>query len=137
LASSLGLIARPARPTDDYTRIPSKMMDADLTWLGYTARDRTEGTTMITPEEIVDMTDLTPEEVAAIGEHEHLSEICAAAALADYLMHQRDGPRTIRRMIREDMRDALRAGNAAHARELYAALKHFVATHPEAAQGRP
>ena len=88
---------------------------------------------MVTPEEIVDMTDLTPDEVAAIGEHEHLSEICAAAALADYLMHKLDGPRTIRRMIREDMRDALRAGNAAHARELYATLRHFVATHPEAA----
>ena len=30
---------------------------------------------MVTPEEIVDMTDLTPDEVAAIAEHEHLSEI--------------------------------------------------------------
>ena len=65
---------------------------------------------MITPEEIVDMTDLTPDEVAAIGEHEDVSEIVAAAALADFLMHQCDGPRTVRRMIREDMRDALRAG---------------------------
>ena len=91
---------------------------------------------MITPEEIVDMTDLTPDEVAAVAEHEHVSEICAAAALADYLMHQRDGPRTIRRMIREDMRDALRAGNSAHARELYATLRHFVAAHPEATGAR-
>jgi hypothetical protein len=88
---------------------------------------------MITPEEVVDMTDLTPDEVAAIAEHEHVSEICAAAALADYLMRQGDGARTIRQMIREDMRDALRAGNPAHARELYATLRHFVATHPEAA----
>ena len=87
---------------------------------------------MITPEEIIDMTDLTPEEVAAIGEHEHVSEIVAAAALADYLMHKLDGPRTVRRMIREDMREALRAGKPAHARELYATLRHFVATHPEA-----
>jgi hypothetical protein len=88
---------------------------------------------MITPEEIIDMTDLTPDEIAAVAEHEHVSEICAAAALADYLMHKLDGPQTIRRMIREDMRDALRAGNSAHARELYATLRHFVATHPEAA----
>jgi hypothetical protein len=87
---------------------------------------------MITPEEIIDMTDLTPDEVAAIGEHEHVSEMCAAAALANYLMGQGDGARTIRRMIREDMRDALRAGNSAHARELYATLRHFVAAHPEA-----
>ena len=88
---------------------------------------------MVTPEEIVDMTDLTAEEVAAVAEHEHVSEICAAAALADYLMHKLDGPRTIRRMIRQDMRDAFRAGNPAHARELYETLKQFVATHPEAA----
>jgi hypothetical protein len=88
---------------------------------------------MITPEEILDMTDLTPEEIAAVAEHEHVSEIVCAAAMADYLMHQSDGPQTIRRMIREDMRAAFRAGNATHARELYATLKHFVATHPEAA----
>ena len=90
---------------------------------------------MVTPEEIIDMTDLSRDEVAAIAEHEHLSEICAAAALADYLMHQRDGPRTIRRMIREDMRDALRAGHLGHARELYATLRHFVATHPDCRTG--
>jgi hypothetical protein len=91
---------------------------------------------MITPEEIVEMTDLTPDEVAAVAEHEHLSEICAAAALADWLMHQRDGARAIRRMIGEDMRDALRAGNLGRARELYATLRHFVAAHPEA-RGAP
>jgi hypothetical protein len=88
---------------------------------------------LITPEEILDMTDLSPEEIAAVAEHEHVSEIVCAAALADYLMHQADGPRTISRMIREDMREALKAGNTAHARELYATLRHFVATHPEAA----
>jgi hypothetical protein len=88
---------------------------------------------MITPEEIIDMTDLTPEEVAAVGEHEHISEICAAAALADYLMNQEGGPERIRGMIRDDLRAALRAGNLTHARELLATFKHFLATHPEAA----
>lgn len=91
---------------------------------------------MITPEEVIDMTDLTAEEVAAVAEHEHLSEICAAAALADWLMHQQDGARTIRRMIREDLRAALKAGKLAHAHELHATLRHFVATHPEAARAR-
>ena len=43
---------------------------------------------MITPEEIIDMTDLTPEEVAAVAEHEHVSEICVAAAMADYLIRR-------------------------------------------------
>ena len=68
-----------------------------------------------------------------MAEHERLSEICAAAAMAAYLMQQRDGPQTVRRMIREDMRGAFRAGRSVHARELYATLRHFVATHPEAA----
>jgi hypothetical protein len=86
---------------------------------------------MITPEEAIDMTDLMPDEVAAVAEHQHLSAICAAAMAAS-LMRQDGGPRTIRRMIREDMRDAFRSGNTAHARELYATLRHFVAAHPDA-----
>jgi hypothetical protein len=89
---------------------------------------------MITPEEIVDMTGLTPDEVAAVGEHEHVSEICAAAALADNLMNQEGGPARIRGMIRDDLRAALRAGKIGHARELLVTFKHFLATHPEAAQ---
>ena len=91
---------------------------------------------MITPEEIVDITDLTPDEVSAVAEHEHLSEICAAAAMAAYLMQQQDGAQTVRRMIREDMRDAFRAGRSAHAHELYATLRHFVAEHPESVGAR-
>jgi hypothetical protein len=87
---------------------------------------------VITPEEIIDMTGLTADEVAAVAEHEHLSEICAAAAMADWLMQQHDGPQIIRRMIREDMREALRTGRSAHARALYLTLRHFVAAHPEA-----
>jgi hypothetical protein len=89
---------------------------------------------MITPEEIINMTDLTADEVAAIAEHEHTTGVLAAS-MAEYLMHKHGGPQTINRLICEDIRTALRADNVAHARELYAVLKHFIATHPEAAQG--
>ena len=99
---------------------------------------------MITPEEIVGMTDLTADEVAAIAEHEHTTGVLAAG-MVEYLMHKHGGPQAINRMICEDIRAALRADTdiraalradtVAHARELYAVLKHFIATHPEAAQG--
>ena len=89
---------------------------------------------MITPEEIVGMTDLTADEVAAIAEHEHTTGVLAAG-MVEYLMHKHGGPQAINRMICEDIRAALRADSVAHARELYAVLKHFIATHPEAAQG--
>lgn len=86
---------------------------------------------MISIEDCIGLCGLTREEVDAIAEHEHLTEI-AATALAEYLMHEAKGPATIRTMIRDDIRDALAAGNRAHARELLAALRHFVHEHPEA-----
>jgi hypothetical protein len=89
---------------------------------------------MITPEEIVGMTDLTADEVTAIAEHEHTTRVLAAG-MVEYLMHKHGGPQAINRMICEDIRAALRADDVAHARELYAVLKHFIVTHPEAAQG--
>ncbi len=90
---------------------------------------------MITPEEIVDMTDLSVDEVAAIGEHEHVSGIVAAAAMADYLMHQHKGPQAVQRMICDEIRAALHADNLDRARLLYATLHHFIREHPEAVHG--
>ena len=88
---------------------------------------------MISIDDIIDMTGLTPDEVSAIAEHEHCSEACAAA-MADYLLHKPDGAEAIRQMISDDIRHALRHGNRAHATELLAALKHFIAQHPEVAR---
>jgi hypothetical protein len=89
---------------------------------------------MINLHDIVDMTDLTPEEVAAVAEHEHLPDL-NAAALADYLMHAPKGPQTVMRMISEDIRAALRRDDLPHARALFAVLRHFAASHPEAVRG--
>ncbi len=85
---------------------------------------------MITLEDCIAFSGLTEEEVLALAEHEHLFEI-AAAALASYLLKQRHGPDKIRIMIIEDIRAALDRGDRRHAKELFAALRHFLATHPE------
>jgi hypothetical protein len=89
---------------------------------------------MISLDDIMDMTDLTREEIAAVAEHEGLSDV-SAATLADYTMHLHHGPQTVLRMISEDIRAALRKDDVDHARDLYAVLHHFVATHPDAARG--
>jgi hypothetical protein len=55
--------------------------------------------------------------------------------LADYMMHAPHGPQAVLGMISEDIRAALRRDDVAHARDLYAVLRHFAATHPDAARG--
>lgn len=89
---------------------------------------------MITIDDIMDMTDLTHEEIAAIAEHERVPTI-VAATLADYMMHAHKGPQTVMQMISEDIRAALHRHDIDHARDLYAALHHFVETYPEAVRG--
>lgn len=85
---------------------------------------------MITLEDCIAFCGLTEAEVLAIAEHEHVPEI-AAAALAGYLLKQRRGVDKIHCMIVEDIRAALRRGDRKHAGELFAALRHFLETHPE------
>ncbi|WP_138469756.1 hypothetical protein [Poseidonocella sp. HB161398] len=89
---------------------------------------------MIAVEDILDMTDLTAEEIAAIAEHEHSSEV-NAAVLAQYLLEHHHGAARVQDMICDDIRAALHKGDLAHARELFATLRHFMTEHPEAAHG--
>ncbi len=89
---------------------------------------------MINDNDIIDMACLTRAEIAAIAAHEHIAPV-AAAELGDYLMHIHHGPQRVQKMICEDIREALHAGDLQHARALYAALKVFLADHPEAIRG--
>ena len=57
---------------------------------------------MISLEDCIAFSGLSEEEVAAIGEHEHIPQV-AACALADYLLKQPDGDRKIRGMIVDDI----------------------------------
>ncbi|HVL74199.1 MAG TPA: hypothetical protein VM434_20180 [Beijerinckiaceae bacterium] len=82
----------------------------------------------VTLQDCIALCGLEEDEVAAIAEHEHMPDI-AAAALAHYLLRQAGGADRIRDMLADDVRAALRRGDKAHARELLAALRHFLATH--------
>ena len=87
---------------------------------------------MLTYEDCVGLSDLTPDEVAAIAEHEHIPEI-VAAELGSYLVHTDSGVPRIRRIILDDIELAQQRGDTHHMLVLKMALKHFVDTHPNAA----
>ncbi|WP_425091193.1 hypothetical protein [Tropicimonas sp. S265A] len=89
---------------------------------------------MITLEDIEDITCLTREEIAAVAEHEHTG-LLNASIQSEYLMQQHHGPQQVQQMICEDIREALHKDDVAHAKELFAVLRHFMAEHPEAARG--
>ena len=89
---------------------------------------------MISLEDCIAFSGLSEDEVAAIGEHEHIPQI-AACALADYLLKQPQGGKAIRTMIVDDIHLALCAGRIRHAQELFMALRHFLEEHPEASVG--
>lgn len=80
---------------------------------------------MISLEDCIALCGLTPLEVAAIAEHEHVPEI-TAATLGKYLLDQHHGTERICQMIIDDIRAALLAGNTPHAAQLLAALQHLL-----------
>ncbi|MEM1421835.1 MAG: hypothetical protein AAGF51_14625 [Pseudomonadota bacterium] len=82
----------------------------------------------ITRSDIIGFTDLTPEEVDAIAEHEHIAEV-AAAALGNYLLGKTGGVAAIRTMIVDDIKAALARGDDKHAADLFMALRHLHEAH--------
>ena len=85
---------------------------------------------MLTFKDCLDYAELTEEEILAIAEHEHMTEI-AALELSEYLVQRPDGVVVIKRMILDDIEDAKRSEDRERELRLKAALKHFVETHPE------
>lgn len=86
---------------------------------------------MISLEDCIAFCGLDPDEVAAVAEHEHVSEIVAAEIAWDLLQHP-GGAVAIRQLIVEDFRAALANGDRHHAAELLLTLRHFLHHHPEA-----
>lgn len=72
---------------------------------------------------------LDPDQISAVAEHEHVPEI-EATAIASHLLHREGGVDDIKRMITEDVREAVARGNLPHAAELLRALRHFLRDHP-------
>ena len=70
-------------------------------------------------------------EVQAIGEHGHVPEIIAAT-LENYLLHCERGPETVRDMMVDDIRSAVKRHDVPHARQLVSVLRHFLHEHPDA-----
>jgi hypothetical protein len=85
---------------------------------------------VISLRDCIEYLQLSPEEVDAIAEHQHVSPIIAAE-LASYLVESDDGERMIKRMILDDLLHARACGDAARADQLRAVLEHFIASHPQ------
>src|SRR3954469_17306803 len=83
-------------------------------WLRDVRRGRVA---MISLEDCVGLCDLSPEEIEAIGEHEHVPAIIAAT-LGSYLIHSEHGPEKVRDMIVDDIRSAVHRHDIPHARHL-------------------
>ena len=84
---------------------------------------------MLTPEDCLALCQLTEAEVAAIAEHEHVSEVIAME-MGQYLCHTPEGEARIERMIVEDIKVARSKGNITHMSKLVGVLRHFVENHP-------
>ena len=86
---------------------------------------------MISLQDLIGFCDLTPDEVSAIAEHEHVAEPLAAV-LGASLLHSEHGPEQIRDMLVDDIRTAVRRHDVPHARNVVATLRHFLHEHPDA-----
>jgi len=80
---------------------------------------------MLSLEDCIVLSDLTPEEVHAIAEHEHVPEVIATE-LGCYLVHCAGGRQAIRTIIRDDIEAARARGDFRHAAELRLLLRHFI-----------
>jgi hypothetical protein len=85
---------------------------------------------MLTLEDCIAFTELSEAEIDAIAEHEHVPEIIATE-LGNYLMYTPEGVPVLKRMIVDDIADAERRGDLAHALTLRLVLRHFIQTHPD------
>jgi hypothetical protein len=83
---------------------------------------------MLTFEDCMALSELTPEEIAAIAEHEHVPEM-VAAELGCYLLHRAGGAAAIRRMLVEDIEAVRARGDIAHVAKLKLVLRHFCEAH--------
>lgn len=85
---------------------------------------------MLTFDDCLGLSGLTPEQVAALARHEHLPEI-VALEMGWSLCGTTEGRRRIRRMILDDIEDACRHGDPRAAARLGLALHHFLEAHQD------
>jgi hypothetical protein len=83
---------------------------------------------MLTLQDCIALSDLTPEEIEAIAEDKHLP-IIIAAELGCYLVHTGAGQRRIKAIMRDDIAQARARGDFGHAARLKLVLQHFIKEH--------
>lgn len=86
---------------------------------------------MLTYKDCLDYCDLTEDEIHAIADHEHLSEL-AALELGQYLVETSTGEKAIRKIILEDIENARAKGDLKSTLKLRMVLRQFVQSHPNA-----
>lgn len=83
---------------------------------------------MLSYSDCVGLSELTPEEIAVIAQHEHLPDI-VALEMGAVLHGTAAGRQLIRRMIIENSKAACRRGDTRTAAQLGLVLHHFIDTH--------
>jgi hypothetical protein len=83
---------------------------------------------MLTLQDRIALSDLTPDEIAAIAEAKHLPMIIATE-LGAYLVHRAGGRKEIKAIIRDDIAQAGQRGDFVHVARLELCLKHFIEDH--------
>lgn len=86
---------------------------------------------MLTYEDCVALCELTPEEIEAIAEHEHIPEM-VALEMGNYLVQTEDGEPCIRDYILDDIRHCKDSGNSERVELLMDVIRNFIASHPRA-----
>jgi len=84
---------------------------------------------MLCLEDCLDFSELEPDEVEAIAEHEHIPPI-VAAELGCQLLKTDDGIAQLHVMMLDDIQTALTHGRVKHANELADTYRHFRSAHP-------
>ena len=87
---------------------------------------------MLTLEDCIALSGLTPEEIGAIAAHEHIPSI-VAVELGKYLVETPDGCQRIRAFIGDDIAAAEARGDDRQALRLRLCLQHFIAHHADEA----
>jgi hypothetical protein len=79
-------------------------------------------------QEVLDFCGLDEEEIHAIAQHEHISEVCAAA-LGSSLLQTEQGTARIEGLMRENIEDAKSHGQPTRAEACERVLAHFKENH--------
>jgi hypothetical protein len=90
---------------------------------------------VLTLQDCIALSELRADEIEAIADVEHVSEMIAAE-IGSYLMHLPNGERRVRALIHEDLEKARADGDLLRAAKLRLCLKHFVAAHAQGCGSR-